>query len=293
MKAHFQHWGQWFANGVFHAQLLTVAISLVLVNCFADTSGTGTYSTPTVSSSTGSGGTDTPIGDAFPPGAVAYFRKAVCPADWDVYPAAQGRTIVAATDGLPRGTLVGTPLAKGEDREHSHAISTMVDVPDTEFIGAEGGGNDGMTAAGMYTFATTSSPVLAGVPYMRLLTCIKHEMPPAKALPLPRKLHIFFDLEMCPSGWKPATLAQGRLVVGLPSKAPPDLPFGGESFTSSELRSHAHTFDSSFSTTAHGVALASGCCGHFGKNATVAVAGATELAAIDMPMIALLQCEKE
>jgi len=269
---------------------LTIAMSLLLTNCFVD-SGTGTYSSS--SSTTGSGGTEMPVGDAFPPGAISFFRKVACPPDWDFFPAAHGRAIIASSEGLPRGTLIGEPLAKGEDRQHEHSISTMVDVPVTEIAGIEGGGNDGKTPSGMYPFATISGPASASVPYMRLLTCKKRESAPPNALPLPAKLYVYFDLDTCPSGWKRAAVAEGRLVVGLPSNAPADLPFGGKSISTPEPRTHSHTFESTLATNPHGVALASGCCGKFGQNGTFAVAGESDPAAVDMPMIALLHCEKE
>ncbi len=271
-------------------QAMTAAFCLLLANCFVDT-GTGTYSPPP--SSSGSGGDGTAAADSFPPGAVAYFRKVACPADWEFFPAAHGRAIIASSEGLPRGTLIGEPLAKGEDREHEHSITAMADVAVTEIAGIEGGGNDGMTPAGTYSLTTISGPAISGVPYVRLLTCKKREMPSLNGLPLPTKLNTYFDLDTCPSGWKPATVAEGRLVVGRPSNAPADLPFGGKSITSPEPRTHSHTFEATFDTIPHGVALASGCCGKFGKNGTVTVGGETDPAAVDIPMIALLHCEKE
>jgi hypothetical protein len=267
------------------------AFCLFLTNCVVESTGTGTHSPS--SSSSGSGGEGISTGDAFPPGAVAYFRKVACPVDWEFFPAAHGRAIIASSDGLPRGTFMGEPLAKGEDREHEHSITAAVAVPETEIAGIEGGGNDGMTPAGSYTLSTISGPAFSGVPYVRLLTCKKRELPPANAIRLPAKLHTYFDLDTCPSGWKPATVADGRLVVGRPSKAPADLPFGGKSITSPELPVHGHMFEATFDTSPHGVALASGCCGKFGKNGTLTVSGETDPAVADIPMIALLHCEKE
>ncbi len=272
-------------------QAMTAALCLLLANCFVDTTGTGTYSPPSTGS--GSGGEGMPKGDVFPPGAIAYFRKIACPADWEFFPAAQGRTMIAASEGLPRGTLMGEPLAKGEDRQHEHALTAMVDVPVTEIAGIEGGGNDGMTPAGTYSLTTNSGPAFSGVPYMRLLTCKKRDVPLSNGSPLPSKLNAYFDLDTCPSGWKPVTVADGRLVVGRPPKAPADLPFGGKSITSSEPPAHSHTFEATFDTSPHGVALASGCCGKFGQNGTLTVAGETDPAAVDIPMIALLHCEKD
>lgn len=272
-------------------QAMTAAICLLLANCFVDSTGTGTYSPPPPSS--GSGGEGMPKGDAFPPGAIAHFRKVACPADWEFFPAAHGRAIIASSEGLPRGTLLGEPLAKGEDRQHEHSMTAMVEVPVTNIAGIEGGGNDGMTPAETYTLTTNSGPAFSGVPYMRLLTCKKRDVPLLNGLPLPPKLNAYFDLDTCPPGWKPAAVAEGRLVVGRPPKAPADLPFGGKNITSPERPTHSHTFESTFDTNPHGVALASGCCGKFGQNGTLAVGGETDPAAVDIPMIALLHCEKD
>lgn len=264
---------------------------LLVAGCTLDSSGVGTISTSSTTSGSSSNGP--PPGDAFPPGAIAYFRKIACPTDWEFYPAAHGRAIIAATEGLPVGTLIGDPLAKSEEREHQHGINVMVDVPQTEIAGIEGGGNDGMTPAGMYSLAAISGPAPAGIPYLRLLTCKKHNEPPPNALPLPARLHAFFDVDACPIGWKKAAVTEGRLIVGLPKDAPADLPFGGDPLSSPDKRTHGHTFDTSFDTNPHGVALASGCCGKFGKNTTITIAGETDAASVDIPMIALLQCEKE
>lgn len=267
-----------------------LALGFFAMGCSSDSTGAGTQTVPPNTS--GSGGTAI-VGDAFPEGAVGHFRKIACPTDWEFFPAAHGRVIIAASEGLPRGTLLGEPLQKGEDREHTHNLSTMVEVPTTEIAGIEGGGNDGMTPAGTYAFTAISSSVAADIPYLRLLTCKKNAPPAANALPLPAKLHSYFDLDVCPSGWKPAVVAQGRLIVGRPADAPADLPFGGASITSTEMPTHSHTFESSFATNPHGVALASGCCGKFGQNGTVMVAGETEATSVDIPMISLLHCEKE
>lgn len=269
------------------------AFCLLLAGCALDSAGIGTFSTSSSSATSSSSGNGPPPGDAFPPGAVAYFRKVACPTDWEFYPAAHGRAIVATSEGLPLGTLIGDPLAKGEEREHEHGINIMVEVPQTEIAGIEGGGNDGMTPAGMYSLAAISGPASAAVPYLRMLTCKKRNDPPANVLPLPARLHTYFDLDACPAGWKKAQVAEGRLVVGLPKDAPADLPFGGDILSSPDKRAHSHKIESSFETNPHGVALASGCCGKFGKNTTITIAGETDAASVDIPMIALLHCEKE
>jgi hypothetical protein len=272
-----------------HCKIIPVFI--LAASCAVETEGIGT-STPTPQGSSSSSG-NVPAGDAFPQGAVSFFRKVACPSDWEFYPPAHGRVIIAASDGLPRGTLMGQPLAIDEDRTHQHAVSAKVEVPTTEIAGAESCCNDGMTPAGTYSFAAVSGLATSGVPYVRLLVCKKMEIPTADALPLPSRLHMYFDLDTCPAGWKPTVTAQGRLVVGLPLKAPADLPFGGDAITSPEPRTHTHSFESTLVTSPHGVALLSSCCGKFGENGTFSVAGDTDPTAVDIPMIALLHCEKE
>jgi hypothetical protein len=267
------------------------AFCLLLASCAIDSSESGTISTSSTNS--GSNG-DLPLpGDAFPVGAVSYFRKVSCPPDWEFYPAAHGRAIIAAKEGLPRGTLIGEPLVKGEEREHEHGINVVIEVPQTEIAGIEGGGNDGMTPAGIYSIAGVSAPASAGVPYLRMLTCKKRNEPPPNASALPARLQTYFDLDACPKGWKNATATEGRLIVGLPKGAPADLPFGGDSLSNPDERTHRHKIETSFVTNPHGVALVSGCCGKFGKNTTITVAGDTDEASVDVPMIALLHCEKE
>lgn len=233
-------------------------------------------------------------GDALPEGAVSFFKKLACPEGWKPYETAAGRTIVAAGGEFPSGETVGEPLASQEERTHSHAISATVEIPEVSYVGAPGGGNSGVGQSGAFSFATTSEVASAEIPYVQLLVCRKNEAPVPRATPLPPRLLMFFDLPQCPEGWKPAEGTTGRLLVGLPQYAPADRPFGGEPFTSPAFRSHGHAFSSTLETSSHGIALAGGCCGDgYAKNGTYELAAETEPSEVDMPMLALLQCEKE
>ena len=233
-------------------------------------------------------------GDALPTGAVSFFKKLACPEGWKAYEPAAGRTLVAASETFPRGEAVGEPLASLEERMHSHALAVTVELPAVSYVGAPGGGNAGVGKAGPVEFATTSAPASAEIPYVQLLACLKTAEPVPRATPLPPRMLMFFDLKECPSGWKPAEGTAGRLLVGLPKYAPADRPFGGDPFTSPALRSHAHAFASTLETPSHGIGLASGCCGDgYAKDDTYTFAAATEPSEVDVPMLALLQCEKE
>ncbi|MDI1442886.1 hypothetical protein [Polyangium sp. 6x1] len=233
-------------------------------------------------------------GDALPTGAVSFFKKLACPEGWKPYDLAAGRTIVAASETLPSGETVGSPLASQEERKHSHALAASVEIPAVSYVGAPGGGNSGVGQAGVVSFATTSEPAPDEIPYVQLLACKKDAEPVPRPTPLPPRMLMFFDREKCPSGWKPAEGTAGRILVGLPQDAAADSPFGGDPFTSPEPRSHGHAFSSTVDTPSHGIGLAGGCCGDgYAKKGTYELASATEPSDVDMPMLVLLQCEKE
>jgi hypothetical protein len=263
--------------------------SFFLSACVLDGQGTGG---PPIAMGPGE---EIPLGgDALPAGAVSFFKKLSCPEGWKPYEPAAGRTIVAASEGFPSGEAVGDPLASQEERSHSHTMTASVELPKVSYVGAPGGGNSGVGKAGIVTLATTSEPASADIPYVQLLACKKSAEPIPRATPLPSRMLMFFDAEVCPSGWIPAESTVGRLLVGLPQYAPADRPFGGEPFMSPAPRAHGHAFTSTLATTSHGIGLASGCCGDgYAKNGTYEIAAETEPSDVDVPMLALLQCEKE
>lgn len=235
-----------------------------------------------------------PNGDAFPMGAVSFFNRLSCPPDWAAFDEAAGRVIIAASTGLPRGTAMGDPLSSGEDRVHAHGLSGSIDVPIVQSPGSQPGPNGTFTTGGAYPFAGTSMKTAAGVPYRQLLVCKKMAEPEADALPLPTTLHMYFDLDGCPSGWKQATTAEGRILIGLPPKAPPDMPMGGEPIVTSEPRTHTHTFSSTLAPASVGYPQ-SPCatCESVGGLGSYTFTSKSDPAAVDIPMIALLHCEKQ
>ena len=234
-----------------------------------------------------------PEGDAFPKGAISFFYRLTCPFDWSVYPEAAGRIIIAASAGLPSGTTIGEPLSSGEDRVHTHDLSASVTITALQYFAPEGGPNGTMTQPMPYSFSWTSDPTPAGVPYRQLLVCKKVGEPKAATSPLPPKLHTYFELDACPSGWKPATGTIGRILVGLPMGGAADMSMGGEPILTSAQRTHTHAFSSTLTTTPWGVLAPLGIGAFFGQDGSYPFSGESEPAEIGVPMISLLHCEKQ
>ncbi len=268
-----------------------IVICIIATSCVPDT---GTRVTSGSGNGSGGNGPDpsAPESDAFPAGAVSFFYRLACPFQWSEYEDAAGRVIVGANQGLPRGTRVGKPLSSGENRMHTHTLSAVVAI-DSAQISAPEAGNGVLADPMMCSFAGTTDPAPADVPYRQLLVCKKMVEPKANSLALPAKLHMYFDLDACPSGWKPAPSTEGRIVVGLPLQAPADMPMGGDPITSPEPRTHTHTFSSTVMVPAHGVSALNGFGGIFGKTGSYPIDGKSDPAAIDVPMISLLHCEKQ
>ena len=241
----------------------------------------------------GSSGGNLPDGDAFPAGAVSSFNRLGCPPDWSAFDEAAGRVIVAANAGLPRGTLIGDRLSSGEDRQHEHELSGSVSVTTVKSKGSEPGPNGTFVSGGNYPFVGTSKPTPAGIPYRQLMVCKKMVEPKADVLTLTAKLHSYFDLDACPSGWKSAVATEGRIVVGLPMAAAADMPMGGEPITSSAPRMHTHEFSSTLVTTPLGYPVSLLDLASVGVMGSYPFTSESDPAAIDIPMIALLHCEKQ
>ncbi|MBK9265414.1 MAG: hypothetical protein IPM54_37215 [Polyangiaceae bacterium] len=240
------------------------------------------------------GGGIVPKGDAFPAGAVSFFNRLACPPGWSPFNEAAGRMIVSANAGLPRGTTMGEPFSSGEDRTHEHKLAGSGSVTAATTLGGDPGPNGLFTPGGAFAFATTSDPASANIPYRQLLVCKKMVEPSANVLPLPAKLHTYFDLDTCPSGWKSATAAtEGRIAVGLPPNAPADMPIGGEPFTKPEPRKHKHAFSSTLNTTPLGSPEYICACTFVGLHGSYPVTGESDEVALDIPMISLVQCEKQ
>jgi len=237
--------------------------------------------------------TDPKEGDALPNGAISFFNSASCPKGWAPFSEGGGR-IAVPTIGSDQPLIVkGTPLKDGEDRTHGHSIEAEVSLTSVSYVGAPGGGNHNVAAAQTVTILATGEKVSSGLPYVQLLTCKKLAPPLAGAAPIPHGLLMFYNGTECPEGFAQPMATQGRLMVGLPDSAPTGLSFGGNSLKSGEGREHEHEVSGALTTTSHGIALASGCCGDgYAKNGEYPYAGKAEAERVELPTVQVLQCQK-
>jgi hypothetical protein len=232
-------------------------------------------------------------GDAFPAGAVSFFQVPACPDGWKPHAAAEGRLLLATVGDSAPGTTYGEPLASGEDRAHTHGVGLTFDLGAVSYAGVAGGGNKGVGAAGMVMFNATSEATSTGLPYVQLLACKKIAEPVPASKPLPAGLTMFFDGPSCPDGFKQSAATQGRFIVGLPSKAPADVSFGGPPLPAAEKRKHAHGNTATLATSPHGIALASGCCADgYAKDGMYTATQDADEGETGLPFLSLLHCEK-
>jgi hypothetical protein len=241
----------------------------------------------------GNGGSGTTRTDAIPQNSIGFFQIPACPMGWEPFKAASGRAILPTIGTMPGGATVGEPLSSGEERLHKHDVNATIDLIDISYAGIASGGNSGVAKSGAVSFATTSDPASAALPYVQLLACKKMVSPEAGVKPLPTGMQLYFDTATCPSGWKQAPATQGRFIIGLPQNAPADVSFGGEPISSATPRTHTHGNEVSLETTPHGIALAAGCCGSgYAKNTAYSNIQDTSATDAALPWIELLHCEK-
>jgi hypothetical protein len=285
--------------------LLLGLAAVALPACILDSSGLGTSASGTggasssstassssAASSSGSGGHGgaAPAGDPTPPGVVSFFAGVACPAGWDAFAPAAGRTILPAIDPATSGTLHGMPLGDAEDRGHTHQVNLVFDVSGFS-IAAAGGGNNSIAAAAMATLSTPSASASTRLPYVQLLACKKTT--PAAPGALPAGMRVFVDDIACPAGFQQATDTAGRFPVGLPANAPADTPFGGAPLGSAEVRTHAHATSATLTTGQGSVEAVCGCCNDgFAHDGMFPATGTSGEADVGLPYVELLQCVK-
>ncbi len=223
--------------------------------------------------------------DVLPIGTVAWFHRTSCPPGWATFAEAIGRTLVPAEPGAA-GQTHATPLASGEDRMHSHALTATVSPGSVSFVGIAGCCNGGPAGAGQASIAGEAEPASAELPYVQVLACTKVGMPlPA---PVPSWLRVFGPVAGCPAGLAPSDLgAAGRLVVGLPAGGTLGATFGGPDTTAT----HAHGAAGEFVVNSAGIGLASGCCGGgYASSAALSFSVSTASTAATFPSLRLPLC---
>lgn len=79
-----------------------------------------------------------PASAGVPSGAVMFFTGSSCPSGWSPLTQANGRAIVARTDGQGSGQTVGTALGNLENRTHSHVADPPATATVPSASGADG-----------------------------------------------------------------------------------------------------------------------------------------------------------
>jgi hypothetical protein len=245
--------------------------------------------------------TTTTTVDTYPQGTLAFFNSSPCPSGWGPAVDASNRTVsgyylVPFLNPAPGtlGATVGTALASGEDRQHSHTFSSSISLNDVSYALASGGGNSGLTSSGGKSFSATTNAQSSAMKYVQLLLCQKtafqhNTNPPAG---VPGNVVTFFITANCPYGWKQTQITSGRFLVGLPAAGTPQVAFGGPSLTPGEDRTHAHTFSGSVSTSSYGVVgVSGGQADGYGGNSTYSYSGTTDAASGGLPYMMVTQCQ--
>ncbi len=236
--------------------------------------------------------------DSLPTGAIAFVSGVSCPAGWSEFTDGLGRAVVpkigAAGDNPDGGGgSHGVALKSGEDRKHSHTVTSTVTLGDTEFVGVAGCCNNGPAATGTVPLTGTSTSDSSGLPYLQLLICKKTSTLPPVPGTIPSGAMLFFDGDTCPDGWTQAAISQGRHLVGLPDGGIPGVTYGGAPLAAGDDRTHAHGIGGTMTVNAHGIALASGCCADgYGSAGTYGLPASSDEGASGFPYINLLQCQK-
>jgi hypothetical protein len=233
-----------------------------------------------------------PPGDSLPRDAVSFFRRDTCPVGWVPLGTAVGRFLVPTLGSVGGGTFAGTPLASGEDRQHSHTFQASVTPRTTSFAGLSGS-NTNIAQAGAVAIDGTMQPASSGLPYVQLLACQKSTEPLRDLPPPPSGMMVFFaNTTTCPSGWAQAAVTQGRMLVGLPNQGGAGLPFGGNALGSLEQRSHTHPVNGTLATVSYGIALAGDSGTDFAAHGSYTFSVTSSSTPADLPYLQLLHCQK-
>ncbi|HTR39552.1 MAG TPA: hypothetical protein VMH80_26950 [Bryobacteraceae bacterium] len=226
--------------------------------------------------------------DPIPQLAVSYFHALSCPAGWAPYAPAQGRTIVPVAPSNGVLAAVNTPLKDGENRTHSHSISTSINTGSNGYIAFTGCCNDSLATGGTKSISATSNAVSANLPYVELLACQKQDAP--QPGPIPRGTAIFYEGLRCPTGWSELQDAEGRFPV---AEQQPYGAFGGPPLQPREDRAHSLSYSGSVKIPGQAILAFGGGAEGFANSGTYHISGSTSSSSTGMPYLQLLQCSKD
>ncbi|WP_447965542.1 hypothetical protein [Nitrospira sp. Ecomares 2.1] len=195
------------------------------------------------------------------------------------------------------GTLVGNPYSNGEERTHTHTLTSSINLDTRQYELAPWPAScSSLTSDGKHSFSGKTEGVFNNVPYTQLLLCEREPNfssanPPAG---VPTNVVTFFGSQNCPYGWKPSPTGSGRFLVGLPDGGNEDQAFGGGNplQTPGDRPQHTHGLKGSVSISEQKVALASGTDSPvFGHDGTYDYSGSTDSSDFGLPYLAVANCQ--
>ncbi|MGP0594592.1 hypothetical protein ACTRXD_18895 [Nitrospira sp. T9] len=193
------------------------------------------------------------------------------------------------------GTLVGNPYGNGEQRTHSHPLTSSISLGSYEYEKFLGGCSN-LTSDGSHSFTGTTEADFDNVPYAQLLLCEREpNFSSANPPSVPSDIVTFYASQNCPYPWKSSATGTGRFLVGLPDEGTPNEAFGsGTPLTSPGTRvTHTHGLKGSVTLSdKQQVALAKGSnSGKFGTTGTYTYGGTTNPGDFDLPYLTTANCQ--
>lgn len=226
---------------------------------------------------------------AIPHGFTAFFDSDACPSGWGELNVAQGRLIVSTTVPSNAGITVNQPLSDQEDRQHNHAFSAVVNVPEKE-VAAIGCCNNQGAHHGDYSVNNNTFSSHSNYPFSQLLLCTFQGHNDTNPVAYGTIGYFDPDVGGCPDNWSTMTDANGRILI-------PGYAQGGSmqnnasSLRSGEDRQHSHSFSIDFPVTDVSYAGAGGCCDSGpASHEDLTVATTTDSTSTGLPYVQLLTC---
>ncbi len=118
--------------------------------------------------------------------------------------------------------------------------------------------------------------------------------PSLVAAEVPTGLVAFFDATACPSGWKIASYASGRLIVAVSDGDAVGKTVVEEPLGNIENRTHQHAYSGEIKIGSRSITAVNGCCNdRVTGSGDHGYSGFTEPAASGLPFVQFPICEKE
>lgn len=193
------------------------------------------------------------------------------------------------------GNLYGDPYANGEERTHTHTLTSSIDLNSMQYESFLGSCKS-LTSDGTHDFSGTTDPAFNNVPYTQLLLCEREPNLLATNPPsgVPTNVVTSFGSQNCPYGWKPSATGSGRFFVGLPEGGTEDQAFGGGNplLTPGDRPQHSHGLSGSVSIPSQNVALATGTDSPiFGHEGTYNYGGHTDYSDFGLAYLTAADCQ--